>query len=385
MAVFTACFASLIFNILFHYNVNSGHFRGWAESHQEINHSSNLTLSDGLSKQEALDTSNLSNKSAASAIKSLADPQTAANRLQDPSWIKPLEYIVTAGGAGNRRRIVEWKVKPQTNQTRSGVELLLMPFQYRSSLLIDLFLNGKVSATMGENVVMIGWAKACLALGCDRVLMFDSYKDFVDSLDTESNQFYILDYNSLPALKDDLLLNPILNQRTWEFFWWGRTPRSIKEKLNITERYNYSADHALLPFNFTNGPKENIRMAILPSAVTMNHVPQEEDDPIEPCDAFFMGKSVENIENSTAVMKLVESILSKTNVSVESVRLCTAFKIPDDSSYEEVLGFVPKYIVNVGRMKPTQFAATLGNAKGWFLDSLARYLWLTMLSNVLPC
>jgi hypothetical protein len=49
------------------------------------------------------------------------------------------------------------------------------------------------------------------------------------------------------------------------------------------------------------------------------------------------------------------------------LRLCTAFELPENTTYEEVLGFQPKYTVNVGKMKPPQFvfAYAVGMQKLW--------------------
>jgi hypothetical protein len=83
----------------------------------------------------------------------------------------------------------------------------------------------------------------------------------------------------------------------------------------------------------------------------------------EKCHVFYMGKSVIDVQNSTTVIKIVEQKLSERDHDIEGLRLCTAFEVPEDKSYEEVLGFRPKYTVNVGRMKPNVFAYAVGNAK----------------------
>ena len=245
-----------------------------------------------------------------------------------------------------------------------------MPHQFRSTHLIDLFLDGRVEATMGENIAMMGWAKAVLALGCKKVVMFESYVDFVAHLDKSAFQFYILDYLSLPVLKNDLLLDPLLKQRTWEFAWWGRSQDTLEKVLQIPRKYDFQLDHALLPFNYTGDDidKSNMRMAILPTAITFNHQPRTSEPQL--CDAFFMGKSVEDMKKLIPVIKLVEDKLYKDKHSAKDLRLCTAFQIPNGSSYAKELGFRPKYTVNTGRMKPPVFAHIVGNAKvvigsGW--------------------
>ena len=254
----------------------------------------------------------------------------------------------------------------------NGIELFLKPGIGRSSGLIDIFLDGAVKDTMGENIAMMGWAKAVLALGAKRVLLFESYDDFAAHLDKSALQFYMMDFVSLPLLKDELLLDPLLKQRTWEFHWWGRNEKSVEEQLNITSEYGYQIDHTLIPFNFskkTGGyPERNTRMSVLPTAITFNHLKVNATPQL--CDVFYMGKSVVNIENATDVIKLVDEKLSKDDTPVGDFSLCTAFKIPSNSSYEEVLGFKPKYTVNTGRMKPPVFAHLVGNAKvvvgsGW--------------------
>jgi hypothetical protein len=97
-----------------------------------------------------------------------------------------------------------------------GIEPFLMTSQGQGYLLHELFLEGHVHGTMDKNVAMMGWAKAALALGCKKVAMFQNYMDFANHLDESLNQFYMLDRFSLPELKDDLLLNPVLRQRTWD-------------------------------------------------------------------------------------------------------------------------------------------------------------------------
>ncbi|KAL7504301.1 hypothetical protein ACHAXN_002631, partial [Cyclotella atomus] len=305
---------------------------------------------------------------AALAVRNLASPETAAAKLQDPQWISKLQHHVSlvGGFAKKRRRVLEWTVESDTPDD-NGIELLLMPAQDRGFQLIELFLEGRVDKTMGENVAMMGWAKAALALGCNKVVMFDSYVDFVNRLDKRLNQFYMMDYLSLPELKDDLLLDPMLRQRTWELAWWGRAstgPNSAKEALGIGEKYGFKADHALVPFNYTDGNPENIRMALLPTAITFNHMESDlKHGQPEKCHVFYMGKSVIDVQNSTTVIKIVEQKLSERDLDIEGLRLCTAFEVPEDTSYEEVLGFRPKYTVNVGRMKPNVFAYAVGNAK----------------------
>ena len=258
-----------------------------------------------------------------------------------------------------------------------------MPHEYRSSQLIDLFLHGQISDTMGENVAMMGYAKAALSLGCRRVIMFESYVDFITYVDRNLHQFYILDYKSLPALKDALLLDPVLRRRTWDFSWWGRKAGDVQTKLGISEEYGFTVDHALIPFNYTKVTSDNVRLPVLPTAITMNHVPMSRDDtePIQQCHVFYMGKRVMDITNSTKLIQAVEERITTANNNnndttttifslKDNVRLCTAFQIPTESSYAQVLGFEPKYTVNVGRMKPTQFARVVGNAdvvvgSGW--------------------
>ena len=149
-----------------------------------------------------------------------------------------------------------------------------MPYEFRSKALIDLFLDGVVRDTMGENVAMMGYAKAALALGCERVVMFESYVDFIRHIDKASDQVYMMDLKSLPALKDNLLLDPVLRRRTWELRWFGRDQKSIRHKLNITDEYGFKPDHSLIPFNYTiDKAKENIPLTVLPTAITMNHIP----------------------------------------------------------------------------------------------------------------
>eukprot|EP00956_Cyclotella_meneghiniana_P021929 scaffold40669_cov29-Cyclotella_meneghiniana.AAC.1 len=333
----------------------------------------------------------------------LVHPSTAAKRLQDPIWASKLRHHVSDVGSTyhflwikKRRRIIEWIVSSSSNESstitnnnnnnNNGVELFLMPHEYRSSQLIDLFLHGQISDTMGENVAMMGYAKAALALGCRRVLMFESYVDFIPYVDRNLHQFYILDYMSLPALKDTLLLDPVLRRRTWDFSWWGRKAGDVQTKLNISEKYGFTVDHALIPFNYTKVTSDNVRLPVLPTAITMNHVPMSQDDtdstrtkPIQRCHVFYMGKRVMDITNSTKLIKAVEERITAANNNnndttifslKDNVRLCTAFQIPSKSSYAQVLGFEPKYTVNVGRMKPTQFAHIVGNAdvvvgSGW--------------------
>lgn len=316
----------------------------------------------------------------AAIIEQHVHPETAAKRLQDPIWIKKLRH--TNVGHKNHffskkwRRIIEWTAavdesSSSTNvSTNNGVELFLMPHEFRSSQLIDLFLHGKVADTMGENVAMMGYAKAALALGCKRVLMFESYVDFIHHLDTASDQFYILDYISLPSLKKELLVDTELKQRTWEFSWWGRDQSDVQTKLAIPEEYGFMIDHALIPFNYTEVSKENVRLPVLPTAIIMNHVTMSEMDKPEQCHVFYMGKRVMDVENSTNLIQAVEDRIAKDISSFKDVRLCTAFQIPQESSYAQVLGFEPKYTVNVGRMRPTQFAHVVGNAdvvvgSGW--------------------
>ena len=302
-----------------------------------------------------------------SAIDQLVSPETAAARLQDPLWIDNLVHNVRKPLFGRKRRVLEWAVK---NPPSNGVELFLMPHQFRSTHLIDLFLDGRVEATMGENIAMMGWAKAVLALGCKKVVMFESYVDFVAHLDKSAFQFYILDYLSLPVLKNDLLLDPLLKQRTWEFAWWGRSQDTLEKVLQIPRKYDFQLNHALLPFNYTGDDidKSNMRMAILPTAITFNHQSRTSEPQL--CDAFFMGKSVEDMKKLIPVIKLVEDKLYKDKHSAKDLRLCTAFQIPNGSSYAKELGFRPKYTVNTGRMKPPVFAHIVGNAKvvigsGW--------------------
>jgi hypothetical protein len=256
------------------------------------------------------------------------------------------------------RRIIEWSVNDPP--TSHEIELLLMPFERRSTALIDLFLKGHVEGTMGENIVMLGWAKAALALGCERVLMFDSYRDFIRRVDGSSRQVYIVDYFSIPQLKDVLLLDDILTMRTWELAYWGRSREEVRTMLHLSEKYGFENDHALVPFNLTDAPVENVRMALLPTAITMNHL-QSVRGIRKRCDVFFMGKSTENIERSIPLIKLVEKNLLERGTRFGSVTMCSAFQT--HSSLETVLGFTPKYTVNVGRMKPTQFASLVGNAK----------------------
>jgi hypothetical protein len=300
------------------------------------------------------------------AVRNLASPKTAAARLQDPQWIAKLQHHVSFMdvSATKRRRVLEWTVESNDTPDDNGIELFLMPSQGRGFLLVELFLEGRVHSTMGENVAMMGWAKAALALGCKKVVMFDSYVDFVNRLDKRLNQFYMMDYLSLPKVKDDLLLDPMLRQRTWDLAWWGRAktgPNSVKEKMGIDEKYGFKTDHTLVPFNYTDGKNpENIRMTLLPSAITFNHM---ELLPPKKCHVFYMGKSVIDVQNSTTIINLVEQKLSEHDLDVEDLRLCTAFEVPEHTSYEEVLGFQPKYTVNVGRMKPNEFAYVVGNAK----------------------
>lgn len=319
-------------------------------------------------RQISVSSHDLSNRASNDAlIYQLVSPETAAARLQDPSWIDTLVYNARKPLLRKKRRIVEWTVK---NPPSNGVELFLMPHQFRSTHLIDLFLDGRVEATMGENIAMMGWAKAVLALGCKKVVMFESYVDFVAHLDRSAFQFYMLDYISLPELKDDLLLDPVLRQRTWEFAWWGRSQETLENLLHIPQRYGFQLDHALLPFNYTGNDisKDNMRMAIIPTSITFNHQTRQND--IQLCDVFYMGKSVEDIEKLIPVIKLVEDKLSNDKYAAKDLRLCTAFQIQAESSYEKVLGFKPKYTVNMGRMKPPVFAHIVGNAKvvvgsGW--------------------
>lgn len=303
----------------------------------------------------------------ASIIQQLVAPEAAATRLQDLNWASQLRHrhIGTLWRFLRGRRIIEWTMQShEALEQNHGVDLFLMPYEKRSSQLIDLFLKEHVEGTMGENVVMIGWAKAALALGCRRVLMFESYFDFVNHLDNTSNQMYILDYLSLPQLKDQLLLDPLLRQRSWEFAWWGRRQKEIQTVLKISEKYGFANDHALLPFNLTNAPVENVRMGILPTAITMNHrqtLPRV--DMHDHCDAFFMGKSMQNVENSIPLIKLIEQKLFELRIPPDDVKLCSGFKTSHFLSFERALGFRPKYTVNVRKMKPTQFASLVGHAK----------------------
>jgi hypothetical protein len=167
---------------------------------------------------------------------------------------------------------------------------------------------------MVENVAMMGRAKAALALGCKKIAMFQNYRDFANRLDKSLNQFYMLDRFSLPELKDDLLLDPVLRQRTWELAWWGRTNAghpSIKEVLGIDEEYGFKTDHALVPFNYTNN-RENMRMALLPSAITMNHIPSDlKQNKPENCHVF----SWANLLIILRIRRLLSNSLSKNSQS----------------------------------------------------------------------
>lgn len=313
-------------------------------------------------------------KNRASPVNQLVSPEIAAARLQDPAWVDTLVHKLswfntTSQGPGKRRRVVEWNVK---NPPSNGFELFLMPYQFRSSLLIDLFIDGHVADTMGENIAMMGWAKAVLALGCKKVVMFESYQDFVVYLDKSALQIYMVDHESLPALKDELLLDPVFKQRTWEFHWWGRSEESLEEELNITSNYGYQIDHTIIPFNFTKNEgkyrEQNTRMSVIPTALTFNHWKMEASPQL--CDVFYMGKSVDNVEKAIPVVKFVDDKLSEDDGPSQDYRLCTAFKVPSNSLFEEVLGFKPKYTVNTGRMEPPVFAHVVGNAKvvvgsGW--------------------
>ena len=163
----------------------------------------------------------------------------------------------------------------QESTPLNGIELFLKPGIGHSSGLIDIFLDGAVKDKMGENIAMMGWAKAVLALGAKRVLLFESYDDFAAHLDKSALQFYMMDFRSLSLLKDESMLDPLLKQRTWEFHWWGRNEKSVEEKLNITSEYDYQIDHTLIPFNFTKNQggysERNTRMSVLPTAITFNH------------------------------------------------------------------------------------------------------------------
>ena len=345
----------------------------------------------------------------------IVTPEEAAQRLQNKTWYNNLQTKHLENKLSNillpwrrHRRIIEWSVATPENEKNAandddGIELFLLPFAPRSSELIDLLLYGKVVAAMGENVVILGYAKIALALGVKRVVLFESEIDFIDYIDATKQQMYILDYLSLnnstltwDALMmsnskgDDHDTELKLKQRTWQFGYWGAN-EAMLEEFGMT---GFPTDHVLVPFNYTNYaarcPMENVRMGILPTAVTMNHVASSgasasgttkqseqkkgrikgggKNEQQQHCNAFFMGKTVEQVEELKPLIKLIEEKLHQHNNNTTStaisnnVTLCTGMKLPQGTTLGEYLGFPVQYTINLGRTRPEIFANIVGSA-----------------------
>lgn len=305
---------------------------------------------------------------------SLETPEQAASNLQDTSWVERLRIRETHSSRRRGGRIVEWSVEPafgsgcaDMNSTE-GIDVFLKPFPRRSAQLIDLFLHGQVSTAMGENVVMLGYAKAALALGCRRVVMFEANDDFVDYLDKTKKQVYIVDFMSLPPLKNALLSDETMAQRTWELAYWGRRRETIHHPkgLNLPEQYTFTSDHALVPFNYSNLPAENVRVGVLPTAITMNHVRREKGASAHyNCDVFFMGKASDQVKMLKPLIKLIEEkvLAMSAEKNASSVNICTGMKLPENTTLDEYFGFPAQHTVNLGRTDPEVFADIVGSAR----------------------
>lgn len=140
-----------------------------------------------------------------------------------------------------------------------GVDILLKPLSPRSIEPIDLLVHGTVQGAMGENIVILGWAKTALALGCRRVLLFDSNIDFLHYVDAKDDQVYILDYISIPQMKDEIFLDDQLRQRAWIFAYWGQSPGGIRDDLGLTDEYGFKLDRAMAPYNYSSAHADNVK------------------------------------------------------------------------------------------------------------------------------
>lgn len=303
----------------------------------------------------------------------LTTPEQATINLQNVTWIDMLQsrHLGTfLQKLKRRRRIIEWSVGPVV-EVNDGIDIFLLPMEGRSSQLVDLFLYGKVESTMGENIVMLGWAKVALALGCRRVVMFESHSDFVNYIDKKQRQVFILDWMSLKDTRyalssNDDDQNDGLIQQTWQFSYWGNEGLS----------YGPPTNHVIVPFNYTNykdSPMENVRMGILPTTVTMNHVSTNSSSSShkkqQHCSVFFMGKSSEQVEEMKPLINAVEEKLklhlssSIDNSSQEEVTLCTGMNLPLGTTIDEYLGFPVFRTVNLGRTPPEIFARIVGSSR----------------------
>lgn len=304
----------------------------------------------------------------------LTTPEQAAINLQNETWINMLQSQHLGGLTWwLKPRIIEWSVGPVVKGSNNGIDIFLLPMQGRSSQLIDLFLYGKVESTMGENIVMLGWAKVALALGCRRVVMFESHSDFVKYVDMTQRQVLILDYISLNETSyamlsgDDKFDGVQLERRTWQFSYWGNEGLS----------YGPPTSHVIVPFNYTDytkAPKENVRMGILPTTVTMNHVPSSSSSLKKQrhCSVFFMGKSPEQVEAMKPLINAVEqkltihfssSIIDINRSQEDVIKLCTGMKLPLGKTISEYLGFSVNFTVNLGRTSPEIFARLVGSSR----------------------
>mmetsp|Transcript_1848 Transcript_1848/g.3983 ORF Transcript_1848/g.3983 Transcript_1848/m.3983 type:complete len:504 (-) Transcript_1848:43-1554(-) len=324
----------------------------------------------------------------------LTTPEQAAANLQNQTWvdrlqIRELQHIRSSRmrmlGSVRDRRIIEWSVMSHPTpaaaaatgniQGSVGVDFFLKPSAARSTKLIDLFLHGRVSQSMGENMVMLGWAKVALALGCRRVVMFASDVDFIHYVNRAEQQVYIMDYKSLTKGKDELLVDEILTQRTWELAYWGRSARSIKNKLNLpADEYGFKPDHAMVPYNYSAVPADNVRVGVLPTAITMSHIhdvrrtDEASSGHHQRCDAFFMGKRAEHVESLKPLIKNIEEKLLLASISNPSPRhdnvtICTGMKLPKGVGLDKYLGFSVNFTVNLGITKPAVFADMVGAAR----------------------
>ncbi|KAL7537468.1 hypothetical protein ACHAWF_005769, partial [Thalassiosira exigua] len=234
---------------------------------------------------------------------------------------------------------------------------------------------------MGENIVMLGWTKVAFTLGCRRVIMFESHIDFINYVDKMKEQVYILDYLSIPIVKDDLLLDEALTKRTWWFAYFGLTTEDIRES-DISQEYGFKTDHALLPYNYSNysdAPNNNRRVGVLPTTIAMNHVKEKKwkepklllrmhsssERKQQRCNAFFMGKSAENVEGLKALIGHVEGKLRAMNSRPKhhNVTICTGVKLSEGTSLSDFLGYPLNYTINLGRMEPAAFADLVGSVQ----------------------
>ena len=202
--------------------------------------------------------------------------------------------------------------------------------------------------------------------------MFESDIDFINHVRSRSerdHQIYILDYMSLRSLKDKLLVNQKLIQSTYELAYWGRNEKEVKSVLQLSNKHGFNLDHVLVPYNYSVSdkvPVENMRIGVLPTTITMNHVKQKNLDThsLQHCDAFFMGKAPDQVEHLRPLIKIIEEKLFEMEIlTPQNVTMCTGMKLSANTDLDKFLGFSVRHTINLGTTNPEVFASIVGSAR----------------------